>query len=149
MATPNDFPFTFSLKTANDRIRILYPNTEDQHDTIEAFTPPQAEPNITSAGSDPEAMGEEVTAFTPEMANKADGVTRVNGKSIRPGETPYQPSSALEPEHPGYDEAANPTADTAAPSHTDSVNAEVESIREGFPDKPRPNVKSHENQESQ
>lgn len=134
-----DRPVTYRIKSENPRLRILYPNTETQHDSLDAFIPAQAEPDSFSKMD--EAARGEITIFTPGMADAEDGITSVNGKPVNSTEPPYDPMSALEPEQPGYDELVKPSGAAPAPKHTPETVGTLEDIKQGFPNKPRPDMR--------
>lgn len=134
-----DRPVTYKIKSENPRLRILYPETQEKHDKIDAFTPAQAEPESFSKMD--EAARGEITAFTPGMANSEDGITSVNGKPLDSTEPPYDPMSAIEPENPGYDELVKPSGADPAPKHTPETVSVLEEINQGFPNKPRPDMR--------
>lgn len=132
-------PVTYKIKSENDRLRILYPQTQRQHDSIDAFIPAQAEPDSFSKMD--EAARGDITAFTPGMANNEDGITSVNGKPLDSLDPPYDPMSALEPENPGYDELVKPQGAAPPPKHTPGTVGVLEDIAQGFPNKPRPDMR--------
>lgn len=132
-------PVTYKIKSENPRLRILYPNTEVQLDSLDAFVPAQAEPESFSKMD--EAARGEITAFTPGMANGEDGITSVNGKPLDSADAPYDPMSAIEPENPGYDELVKPQGPAPAPKHSPSTVGTLEDIAQGFPNKPRPDMR--------
>ena len=133
-------PFSLSIRSSNDRLRILYPNSEKVIASLDVFSPPQAPDDESSNPRDEEARGQ-ITAFTAGMADQEDRLATVDGLPLAPVEGPYEPSSALEPENPGYDELANPTASREAPSHTPEVAAVQEEVRNNFPATPRPDLR--------
>ena len=130
---------TYSIKSINNRLRILYPKTEEQLDGIKAFYPAQAEPDSFSKMD--EAARGDITAFTPGMADKEDGITSVKGKPLDSVDPPYDPMSALEPENPGYDELVKPQGAKEPPKHTPETVAALEEIAQGFPNTPRPDMR--------
>lgn len=132
-------PVTYKIKSENNRLRILYPKTQSQLDSIDAFIPAQAEPDSFSKMD--EAARGDITAFTPGMADKEDGISSVNGKPLDSLDPPYDPMSALEPEYPGYDETVKPQGASPAPRHTQETVGVLEDIAQGFPNKPRPDMR--------
>lgn len=136
---PNQRPFTYRLSTANPRVRILYPNFREELNEIDVFVPPQT--GEASFTLQDEAQRGEITAFTPGMANEEDGLETVNGNPLDSVDPPYNPSSALEPEYPGYDELVKPEGAAPAPKNTPETTQVLQDIEEGFPNVPSPDTR--------
>ncbi len=146
-------PFALSVHSeVNDRLDCMFPDSAANVNGLDAFSPLETGDNESSNLKDEEARGP-ITSFTPEMADNEDGLETVDGFNLTPAEAPWDPHSAfggsagdpgIPAEADGFDETKLPDryARTRQPlPNSPAVQAAIENVRQGFPDRPRPDLR--------
>jgi hypothetical protein len=135
-------PRSFDIRTGNDRVAILYPESSSALSDIKHFSPPDLVDEPTFNAVNAETERGDINTFTPEMAARQEGRVDVNGVPLRSDEeAPYNPASALGPEYPELDEKIRPDGGNPPPSLGPAVNEYLRQLADGFPAKPRPDLR--------
>jgi hypothetical protein len=146
-------PFSLSIKTANDRVVVMYPDSTGVIASLDVFDPTKAGDGLSSNQMNEELRGD-VQASYPDEVNRIDGIQFVNNKPVKPmGEAEWNPQSAfggsagdqgIPAAAEGYDQ--NLLSDKYQLTRDKlksgpDVAAISEDISTGFPDRPRPNLR--------
>jgi hypothetical protein len=153
MATVSKRPFSFSIKTSNERVSVMYPGSVSVVAGLDVFDPTQAGDGISSNQMD-EAQRGDIQATYPDEVNRIDGINFVNNIPVKPlADAEWNPQSAfggsagdpgIPAEADGFDQ--NLLSDQYQLSRDrlksgPDVEAIKQDIKTGFPEKPRPNLR--------